>query len=193
MVAAWLCLSYALSEDAPTCIERVSFTTFAPSTTYAKCSCPWCLVSAVRVADIYCEFVSIITFSYISGLGASGRLSTHICTYPCILCPISPFCRFLSSCRDTPLLFWLTFGEVHFKNKWKLPSSTERQSQHPAAATCSRQGKFLQVDRKMKLCWHLPFMLRVCDGDQAPLGPSHREGRHGSGGWQGLSTGQGRG
>lgn len=94
MVAAWLCLSYALSEDAPTCIERVSFTTFAPSTTYAKCSCPWCLVSAVRVADIYCEFVSIITFSYISGLGTSGRLSTQSAPIPVYYVPSLLFAIF---------------------------------------------------------------------------------------------------
>lgn len=98
---AWLCLSYALSEDAPTGIEHHSPPSHHPQ-----------LMQNLRVPGASCQLlgwlrytVSIITFSYISGLGASGRLSTHICTYPCILCPLSPFSHFLPSCRDTPMLF----------------------------------------------------------------------------------------
>lgn len=65
-------------------MDRASLTLFVPSTAYAKSLCPWCLMSAVRLAEIYCELVSAIAFSYISGLGTSGRLSTHIFTHPCL-------------------------------------------------------------------------------------------------------------
>lgn len=65
-------------------MDRASLTLFVPSTAYAKSLCPWRLMSAVRLAEIYCKLFSAIAFSYISGLGTNGRLRTRICTHPCL-------------------------------------------------------------------------------------------------------------
>lgn len=55
-------------------VDRASLNLFVPSAAYLKSLCPWCLMSAIMLAEIYYELVSRIAFSYIFGLGASGRL-----------------------------------------------------------------------------------------------------------------------